>query len=143
MIYTQATKKAIRLMFDRHMEQTDKSGLPYVFHPFHVAEQMTDENTTVCALLHDILEDTDTTAEELLEMGFKAEVVEAIQLLTHGDGVSYTDYIAAIKANPTARAVKLADLAHNSDITRLPDNPDQRDLDRIERYKRAISFLNE
>lgn len=141
MIYTQMTKKAIRLMFDKQKEQTDKSGLPYVFHPFHVAEQMSDEDTTICALLHDILEDTDITAEQLLAMGFKPSVVEAIKLVTHDDSVPYMEYIGAIKSNSIARAVKLADLAHNCDASRLPDTPTQRDLSRIERYKAAIAFL--
>lgn len=141
MIYTQMTKKAIRLMFDKQKEQTDKSGLPYVFHPFHVAEQMSDEDTTICALLHDILEDTDITAEQLLAMGFKPSVVEAIKLVTHDDSVPYMEYIVAIKSNPIARAVKLADLAHNCDTSRLPDTPTPRDLNRIERYKEAIAFL--
>ncbi|MGN0651110.1 MAG: GTP pyrophosphokinase [Oscillospiraceae bacterium] len=141
MIYTEMTKKAIRLMYEKQKDQTDKSGLPYVFHPFHVAEQMRDEKTTVCALLHDILEDTDTTAEELLEMGFEADVVDAVRLMTHDDTVPYLDYIRSVKANPIARAVKLADLAHNSDITRLPENPDPRDVNRLERYRAAIAIL--
>ena len=61
MIYTEMTKKAIKLMFEKHKDQVDKSGMPYVFHPFHLAEQMDDEETTITALLHDIAEDTDTT----------------------------------------------------------------------------------
>ena len=64
MIYTPETKKAMKLCFDAHKDQTDKSGLPYVFHPFHVAEQMQDEKTTIVALLHDVIEDTDVTKEE-------------------------------------------------------------------------------
>ena len=140
MIYTNLTKKALKLCFEAHKEQTDKSGMPYVFHPFHLAEQMTDEKTTVAALLHDVVEDTEYTFDDLIEMGFGEEVVDALRLLTHGDGVEYMDYVAALRHNPIAKAVKLADLRHNSDITRL-DSPDAHALRRQEKYLKAIEFL--
>ena len=73
MIYTEKTKKALKLCFEAHKDQTDKSGLPYVFHPFHLAEQMETEDTTVAALLHDVAEDTDYTLEDLAAMGFGEE----------------------------------------------------------------------
>ena len=85
MIYTDLTKKALKLCFEAHKEQKDKSGLPYVFHPFHLAEQMKDEKTTVAALLHDVAEDTPITLEELAEMGFDPDVIDALRLLTHDD----------------------------------------------------------
>ena len=142
MIYTKMTKIALKLCFDAHKEQTDKSGMPYVFHPFHLAEQMTDENTTIVALLHDLIEDTDHTLEELRSLGFCEEVCAAIALMTHDDAVPYMDYVATIKQNPIARAVKLADLRHNSDMTRL-DVVTPRDLARAEKYAAAIRFLEE
>ena len=142
MIYTDRTKRAIRLMFQAHREQTDKSGLPYVFHPFHLAEQMTDEDTTVAALLHDVVEDTDYTLDDLRAMDFGAAVCDALALLTHDEAVPYMDYVAAIKENPIARAVKLADLRHNSDLTRL-DQVDDKALQRVEKYKKAIALLSE
>ena len=119
MIYTPLTKKALRVCFDAHKEQDDKSGMPYVFHPFHLAEQMTDEISTVCALLHDVVEDTDITFDDLSKMGFPTEVIEVLRLLTHDDAVPYFDYVREISKNPVAKAVKLADLRHNSDSTRL------------------------
>lgn len=134
------TKKALKLCFNAHKDQLDKSGLPYVFHPFHLADQMNDENTTIVALLHDIVEDTDYTLKDLCEMGFNEEVLGAIELMTHGDDVPYMDYVAKIKENPIAKKVKLADLRHNSDITRL-DTITQKDLDRAEKYKKAILLL--
>lgn len=134
------TKKALKLCFNAHKDQLDKSGLPYVFHPFHLADQMNDENTTIVALLHDIVEDTDYTLKDLREMGFNEEVLGAIELMTHGDDVPYMDYVAKIKENPIAKKVKLADLRHNSDITRL-DTITQKDLDRAEKYKKAILLL--
>lgn len=140
MIYTELTKKAMKLCFEAHKDQVDKSGLPYVFHPFHLAEQMTDELTTVAALLHDVVEDTPYTFADLREMGFPEEVMDALTLLTHGDGTPYLDYVARLKDNPIARAVKLADLQHNSDLSRL-DHVDERVIERTEKYRTAIAIL--
>lgn len=140
MIYTNLTKKALRLCFEAHKEQVDKSGLPYVFHPFHLAEQMTEELTTVTALLHDVIEDTHYTLSDLREMGFPEEVLAALTLLTHDDDTPYLDYVARLKSNPIARAVKLADLRHNSDLTRL-DHVDARVLKRAEKYRQAMELL--
>lgn len=140
MIYTELTKKAMKLCFAAHKEQVDKSGLPYVFHPFHLAEQMTDELTTAVALLHDVVEDTPYTFTDLREMGFPEEVLDALTLLTHERGTPYLDYVARLKDNPIARAVKLADLRHNSDLTRL-DHVDARALKRAEKYRKAMALL--
>lgn len=140
MIYTDLTKKALKLSFEAHKDQVDKTGLPYVFHPFHLAEQMTDEISTVCALLHDVVEDSDYTFADLLSMGFPQEAIEVLKLLTHEDGVPYMDYVENIKVNPTAVQVKLADLRHNSDMTRL-DVVDERALARAEKYKKAMEIL--
>lgn len=141
MIYTCMTKKALKLCFEAHKDQLDKSGMPYVFHPFHLAEQMTDEDTTVVALLHDVVEDTDYTLDDLRVMGFNEKVIEAIGLMTHAEGVPYMEYVAKIKENPISKAVKLADLTHNSDSSRL-DNITEKDMVRREKYKNAIEFLN-
>lgn len=140
MIYTAATKKALKLCFEAHKDQRDKSDIPYVFHPFHLAESMTDETTTVVALLHDVVEDTSFTLEDIKKEGFSDEVIEALRLLTHKDGVDYMDYVAAIKQNPIAKAVKLADLAHNSDTTRL-DVVDERAKERVKTYAQAKELL--
>ena len=140
MIYTKMTKKAMSLCFEAHKEQKDKSGMPYVFHPFHLAEQMKDEAATIVALLHDVVEDADYTFDDLRKTGFSEEVVEALVLLTHDDAVPYMEYVEKIKNNPIARAVKLADLAHNSDLTRL-DAVDEQALKRAEKYKRAMEIL--
>lgn len=142
MIYTPETKKAMKLCFDAHKEQVDKSGLPYVFHPFHLAEQMSNENTTVVALLHDVVEDSDYTFADLQELGFSESVLAALRLLTHDESVPYMDYVAAIKKNPVARAVKLADLRHNSDLSRM-DEVTEKTLARREKYLAAIRLLEE
>lgn len=142
MIYTQKTKMALKLCFEAHKNQTDKSGIPYVFHPFHLAEQMKDEATTIAALLHDVIEDTDYTMADLEKMGFPADVLEALELLTHNDDTPYMEYVAKIKDNPIAKAVKLADLEHNSDLSRL-DVVDEKALKRREKYRQAFCLLNE
>ena len=142
MIYTPKTKMALKLCFEAHKEQVDKSGMPYVFHPFHLAEQMNTEETTIVALLHDLVEDTDSTIEDLVDMGFDKSITDAIALMTHADNVAYMDYVRAIKDNPIAKAVKLADLKHNSDLTRL-DTIDEKALSRREKYLKAIAILEE
>ena len=140
MIYTDNTKKAMKLCFDAHKNQVDKSGMPYVFHPFHVAEQMKDEVTTIVALLHDVVEDTDYTLDDIAAKGFGQDVVDALALMTHDKNVPYLDYVARIRNNPVARAVKLADLAHNSDPTRL-DVIDEKAKERLDKYQKAIAIL--
>ena len=133
MIYTALTKKALKLCFEAHKEQTDKTGLPYVFHPFHLAEQMDDELSTVCALLHDVVEDTEYGFEDLRKMGYPEEVIEVLSLLTHNDGTPYMDYVKNLSSNATAKKVKLADLRHNSDLSRL-DKIDEWALKRQKKY---------
>ena len=140
MIYTALTKKAMRIAFDAHKEQTDKNGMPYIYHPVHLAEQMTDEATTCVALLHDVIEDTDMTFEQLQAQGFGEEIIAALRLMTHDDGVPYLSYVAEIKTNKIATTVKLADLRHNSDLTRL-DHVDEAALARVEKYAKAIALL--
>lgn len=142
MIYTAKTKMALKLCFEAHKEQRDKSGLPYVFHPFHLAEQMQTEETTIVALLHDLVEDTEYTIADLTEMGFDKAVTDAIALMTHAKGVEYMAYVRAIKENPIAKTVKLADLKHNADLTRL-DSIDEKALLRREKYLEAIRLLSE
>ena len=142
MIYTERTKKAMRLCFEAHKEQRDKSGLPYVFHPIHLAEQMSTEETTIVALLHDVVEDTDYTIEDLTAMGFDQAITDAIALMTHTDGVDYMDYVRRVKENPIAKTVKLADLRHNSDLTRL-DIVDKEAIARKEKYLKAIELLED
>ena len=140
MIYTHLTNEAMKLAYTAHHGQVDKSGIPYIFHPMHLAEQMQDEYTTCVALLHDVVEDTDVTLDTL-SMIFPKDIVDAVALMTHQKGESYLDYVARIKENPIARAVKLADLQHNSDQSRL-ENADAATLARYrEKYSKAFEIL--
>ena len=124
MIYTDLTIKAMNLAYNAHHGQFDKGGVPYIFHPIHLAETMDDEISTCVALLHDTVEDTDVTPEDLAKE-FPAEVVNAVRLLTHEENVDYFDYVRAIKQNPVAVKVKLADLAHNGDPKRICNQGNQ------------------
>ena len=145
MIYTTLTNKALRLAYAAHHGQTDKSGQPYIFHPCHLAEQMTDEVSTCAALLHDVVEDTAVTIEEL-EKEFPKEVTEALRLLTHESGADYFEYVRAIRENPVAVKVKLADLAHNSDETRFAgcgEIPSEQLAKWREKYAKAKAILED
>lgn len=142
MIYTHLTKLAMTIAYQAHHGQTDHGGMPYIFHPYHLAEQMCDEYTTCAALLHDVVEDTDMTIEELAKV-FPKEIIDAVALLTHDDDTDYFDYVTAIKANPIARAVKQADLIHNSNRARLEIS--ESNLDMVQRYeekyRKALDIL--
>lgn len=140
LMYTPLTKKALAICFDAHKNQRDKGGLPYVFHPFHLAEQMETEEEVCTALLHDVVEDTPWTLEALHREGFPEPVLAALSLLTHADGVPYMEYILAVRKNPIARRVKLADLAHNSDAARLAA-PAVQDRRRLQKYRIAQALL--
>lgn len=147
MIYTEMVNKAIRLAYKAHEGAVDKSGIPYILHPVHLAEQMTDELTTVTALLHDVVEDTTITLDDLRREGFPEEVITALGLLTHREGVPYMEYVAAIKSDPIARAVKLADLRHNMDASRFAGCPNPPPDDKLEYYRQkyqpALALLLE
>ena len=117
MIYTEMTIKAIKVAYEAHLGQLDYNDVPYIFHPYHLAEQMDDEISCTVALLHDVVEDTDLTFTDL-EQIFPAQVLEIVRLLTHDENIDYFDYIREIKKNPIATKVKLEDLKHNSDESR-------------------------
>lgn len=140
MIYTPMTVKAMKIAYNAHHGQTDKSGAPYIFHPIHLAEQMPDEKSCAVALLHDVAEDTPVTLRDLEQAGFPCEVLEAVRLLTRDMSVDYMDYIHALKDNEIARRVKLADLRHNSDATRPAEAPEKMNP-RLKKYAAAIKLL--
>ena len=140
MVYTELTNKAMKVAYDAHHGQFDKGGIPYIYHPTHLAEQMDDEIECVCALLHDVVEDTDITFEDLINEGFNENIIDALKLLTHYDDTPYMEYVKKIKENPLAKKVKLADLRHNSDLTRLDLSVDKIPA-KYEIYKKAISYL--
>ena len=125
-----------------HAGQTDKAGLDYILHPLQVAAEVTTDEEKAVALLHDIIEDTDVTASELLAKGLPDNVVEAVEALTKKYNQNYAAYLAGVKKNRLATAVKLADLKHNSDLSRL-EKITQKDRDRAEKYRKAIEYLSD
>lgn len=142
MVYTELTAKAMVLAYDKHKNQLDKSKIPYIYHPIHIAEKMDDEASTIVALLHDVLEDTNTTIDELKKYNFSKEVLEALVVITKLEDEDYFSYINRVKMNKLARKVKLADLKHNSDIKRII-NPTEKDRLRVEKYLKALSILKQ
>ena len=117
MIYTKMTISAMKTAYNAHLGQLDYNDVPYIFHPYHLAEQMDDEISCTVALLHDVVEDTSLTFADL-EQIFPKQVVEIVMLLTHDEKVDYFDYIQKIKTNAIATKVKLADIEHNSNEDR-------------------------
>ena len=142
MIYTELTKKAIRLAFRAHKGQKDRAGLPYILHPVHLAEQMTTEDACVVALLHDVLEDTDVTEDELRAEGFTEPQLDAVKLLTRTKDEDYFDYVKRIRGNALAKTVKLADLEHNSDRTRIGTFSEKDEI-RFQKYQKARAILTD
>ena len=143
MVYTPLVRKAMCLAYEAHHGQLDKSGIPYLYHPIHLAEQMTTEAAVVTALLHDVLEDTALTLEQLEAEGMPADILEALTVLTRQPDEEYETYIRRVCGNPLAKVVKRADLLHNSDETRQPCCSPQWAAVHRERYRRALEILNE
>lgn len=135
-------EKAIAIALKAHEGVLDKSGKPYILHPLHLMMQMDTEEAQITAVLHDVVEDSDMTLNELAGMGFSSTVLDALALLTHDrEAATYQDYIEKINGNDLARRIKLADLAHNMDPRRLPAPLTQRDQERLERYRIAWQTL--
>ena len=141
MIYTELTKKALIIAYNAHFGQFDKGGVPYVFHPFHLAEQMETEYEICVALLHDVLEDSDFSIDDLKNYGFPNEIIDAVELLTKKKECSYTSYISQICENQLSKKIKREDIKHNLDLSRLNKITDK-DKKRIQKYKQALEILN-
>lgn len=148
MVYTELTNKALCFAYNAHHGQLDYNGIPFIFHPLHLAEQMDDEISCCAALLHDIVEDTAITLDDL-RREFPEEVVSIVALLTHGDSAEsdnteYFDYIRSIRENPVAKKIKLADIAHNSDQTRCTGAglPEERLTWWKQKYQKALDILS-
>ena len=144
MIYNSRVNWALKVAYGAHMNQTDRAGVPYIFHPYHLAEQMDTDDEIIVALLHDIIEDTELSLNDLRELDnadvFTPEIIEALQFLTHRNDVHYSDYIYRIRKSKLATKIKLADLKHNSDISRLKKVKES-DFKRNKKYSLAIKAL--
>ena len=132
---------ALSIARKAHEGQLDKAGVDYIEHPIYVASQVDTEEERAVALLHDVIEDSPVSAEELLQAGLPETVVTAVQVLTKKKEQDYQTYLETVKKNPLARVVKLADLKHNSDLSRL-SSITEKDKERLKKYKKAIDFLS-
>ncbi|MFB0830255.1 guanosine-3',5'-bis(diphosphate) 3'-pyrophosphohydrolase [Brevibacillus laterosporus] len=132
--------EAVLLATKAHANQQDKGGQPYILHPLRVMMYMPSDEARAVAVLHDVLEDTDVTVDDLRVAGFPKEVVEAVMILTKNPREEYDSYIMRVKQNQLARAVKIADIKDNLDLTRIAE-PTEDDVARIEKYKRALKEL--
>lgn len=136
-------ERAIAIALEAHHNQTDRNKKPYILHPLHLMHQMNSEVEMMAAVLHDVVEDSEMTLDDLRREGFVAEVVSAVELLTHDkEAMSYEDYVRRLKSNPLARKIKLADLTHNMDLRRIERIGDA-DLKRMEKYHRAWEILTQ
>lgn len=139
MINSKMTKKAMTIAYNAHMDQFDKAGVPYIFHPIHLAEQMDNEIECVVALLHDVVEDTNVTFKQL-EKEFSSDIIDILKLLTHDKKIDYMKYIEKLKSNSIAKKVKIVDVKHNLDETRL-EKITKEDILRRNKYKKALEYL--
>jgi (p)ppGpp synthase/HD superfamily hydrolase len=135
-------ERAAAIAEQAHADQVDKAGAPYITHPTRVAGAVEGEEAKIVALLHDVVEDSEWTLDQLHEEGFSDAVIKAVDALTHKDREDYFNAVRRAKADPLALIVKLADLADNSDRTRLGEVTEQ-DERRLEKYARARDILLE
>ncbi len=134
-------ENAITLAVQQHAEQVDKGGQPYILHPLRVMLQLQQPDQQIVAVLHDILEDTHTTAQDLQNLGFQTHIIQAIQALTKLPHETRVQAAMRTAQNPLACAVKIADVQDNMNLTRIP-NPTARDLARLEEYRQVLEILH-
>ena len=132
--------KALKISTRAHRGQLDKAGKPYINHPKTVARMLGTEEAQTVALLHDVIEDTNVTLDDLKEAGFSDDIITAVDCLTQRDRERREEYIMRVSKNPLATMVKLADLKHNQDLSRIK-NPSEKDFERVARYREEEAFL--
>lgn len=135
-------EKAKDIAYKAHKGQYDKAGKAYINHPIYIASKMKTNEEKIVALLHDVVEDTDLSLEDLIEEGFPEEIIDAIKAITKKPQEDYFEYIERVKNNPLAKKVKIEDLKHNMDTKRIPNLSDI-DVNRVKKYKRALEILEE
>ena len=138
--YNEQFQIALELAVEKHKNQTDKAGNPYILHPLHVMENVNSKEGKIVAISHDIIEDTDVTEDYLLKIGLSKRIVDAVVALTRSEDIDYQEYIKTLSSNPLAKEVKLADLEHNMDLKRLP-TLEKKDLERNRKYQIAYHYL--
>jgi len=133
--------KAVTIAAVAHDGQVDKGGCDYLCHPLHIASHFKSKTERIVAILHDVIEDSDLTLDDMIDFGFQSTVVRALEAITKKPREDYWEYINRVLQNKVAIAVKIVDLEHNMDITRLPA-PTDNDLKRLAKYQKAWNCLN-
>jgi hypothetical protein len=136
-------EKAIQIAAPAHEGQVDKQGLPYILHPLRVMDGVEGLDAKIVAVLHDVVEDTPVTFDDLEREGFTGEILAAIRCVTHAEGETYAEYVVRCRDNPIGRRVKLSDLADNTRLSRTIVRPQElaRDTARFAKYLLSYSFL--
>lgn len=136
-------ERAVEIAAKAHRGQTHRKGLPYLVHPLTVMTRVRSLEARIVAVLHDVVEDSDVTLDDLRREGFAPEIVEAVDYLTHREGESYEDYVRrAVSHHPLAREVKIADLSHNMEVTQSGELT-EKNRQRLEKYRAAQRILEE
>jgi (p)ppGpp synthase/HD superfamily hydrolase len=133
-------EKAIRIATESHEGQTDKAGKKYILHPLRAMNNCETDTEKICAVLHDVIEDTEITLKDLENEGFSDEILRVLDLLTKRHGENYDSFIGRICTNEIACRVKIADLEDNMDSSRL-NNPTEEDLKRQDKYVKALERI--
>lgn len=133
-------ERAIQLAATAHAGQVDKAGQPYILHPLRVMLRVEKPEERIAAVLHDVVEDTEVTLDDLANEGFSQHVIEAVETLTKKPGEDRLEAAARAARNKIARAVKLEDNAENMDLTRIQDST-EKDRARLEEYKAVLALL--
>jgi len=133
-------ERAIEIAVEAHKGQKDKAGIPYVLHPLRLMFKMESNNEKIAALLHDVVEDSDWTLDDLKKEGFNSDVIEAVSLLTRDEKDSYDEFVQKTVSNPISKNVKIADINDNLDLNRLNVIMDK-DIARIKKYHRILKSI--
>ena len=131
---------AIKIAVDSHRDQIDKGGNPYILHPLRVMLSMNNESDRICALLHDVIEDSVLTFDDLRNYGFTEELLQTIECLTKRVGEPYESFVKRVLADKRAIRIKIADIEDNMDLSRI-SNISEADLKRVKKYEWALSVL--
>jgi (p)ppGpp synthase/HD superfamily hydrolase len=132
---------AIAISSRAHASQIDKAGQPYILHPLRIMFKFQSEHERIVAVLHDVIEDSEISLDDLKRLGFSTTIIEAIDCLTKRNGETYEEFISRVSLNDLARKIKIEDIRDNMDLTRI-DSINDIDLARIKKYHRALKFLS-
>jgi (p)ppGpp synthase/HD superfamily hydrolase len=134
---------AIAIASEAFKDKVDRGGAPYILHCLHVMNAVSSYGYDVmsAAVLHDILEDTDWKESDLIREGFSFDIISLINILTHKENESYDSYIRRVALDERTKAIKKADLEHNSQITRMKGLT-QKDFERLQKYFTAYKYLS-